>query len=635
MSQATVSVRFDGRSFDVPADASWTQVLTAAGVDDPAAVLAVEVEGRPVDLSATVTPDAEARSLTFADEAGLDTFRHSSAHLMAQALLRLFPDAKPTIGPVVEEGFYYDFAAKPFTPEDLQRIEAEMARIVAEDLPVQRVELTREQALEMFADNPFKVEMIRELPEGAISAYRQGDFIDLCRGPHVPRTSAIKAFKLTKVAGAYWRGDQRNPQLQRVYGISFPDAAALDDYLARMEAARERDHRRLGQEMDLFSFHEEGTGFPFWHARGMVLKNTVVDYWREVHRKYDYTEIQTPQILNQILWQMSGHWDHYQKNMYFTNIDDTPHAVKPMNCPGGLLVYKSRMHSYREFPLRVAELGLVHRHEMSGVLHGLFRVRAFTQDDAHIFCTPEQVRDEVVNVIRQVFEIYKTFGFDDVHVELSTRPEKSIGSDEMWAMAESSLQAALEGEGIDFQLNPGDGAFYGPKIDFHIRDCMGRSWQCGTIQVDFSMPDRFKATYEAEDGTRKTPVMLHRAILGSLERFIGILIEHYAGKFPVWLNPTQVKVVPVSDKFADWARQVHDALAAAAVRVEIDLRNEKLGRKIRDAQLQQVNYQLVIGGREAEAGTVAVRTRSGEDLGAMPLDAFVARVTDEMARRAQ
>lgn len=633
MSQATVSVRFDGRPLDVSADASWTQVLTAAAVDDPASVLAVEVEGRPLDLSATVTPGAEARSLTFADEAGLDTFRHSSAHLMAQAVLRLFPDAKPTIGPVVEEGFYYDFAAAPFTPEDLERIEAEMARIVAEDLPVERVELTRDQALEMFADNPFKVEMIRELPEGSISAYRQGDFIDLCRGPHVPRTSAIHAFKLTKVAGAYWRGDQQNPQLQRVYGISFPDAAALADYVARLEAARERDHRRLGQEMDLFSFHEEGTGFPFWHARGMVLKNIVVDYWREVHRKYGYTEIQTPQILNQVLWQMSGHWDHYQKNMYFTNIDETPHAVKPMNCPGGLLVYKARMHSYREFPLRVAELGLVHRHEMSGVLHGLFRVRAFTQDDAHIFCTPDQVRDEVVNVIRQVFEIYKTFGFDEVRVELSTRPEKSIGSDEMWAMAESSLQAALEGEGIDFQLNPGDGAFYGPKIDFHIRDCMGRSWQCGTIQVDFSMPDRFKATYEAEDGTRKTPVMLHRAILGSLERFIGILIEHYAGKFPVWLNPTQVKVVPVSDKFADWARHVHDTLAAAGVRVEIDLRNEKLGRKIRDAQLQQVNYQLVIGGREAEAGTVAVRTRAGEDLGAVPLDAFVARVGDEAARR--
>ncbi|HOI11818.1 MAG TPA: threonine--tRNA ligase, partial [Myxococcota bacterium] len=403
-------------------------------------------------------------------------------------VLRLFPDARPTIGPVVEEGFYYDFAATPFTPEDLERIEAEMARIVAEDLPVQRIEMTREQALAQFADNPFKVEMIRDLEEGTISAYRQGDFIDLCRGPHVPRTSAIKAFKLTKVAGAYWRGDQNRPQLQRIYGISFPDPAALADYLARLEAARERDHRRLGQEMDLFSFHDEGTGFPFWHARGMVLKNLVVDYWREVHRKYGYSEIQTPQILNQVLWQMSGHWDHYQKNMYFTNIDETPHAVKPMNCPGGLLVYKARMHSYREFPLRVAELGLVHRHEMSGVLHGLFRVRAFTQDDAHIFCTPDQVRDEVVNVIRQVFEIYRTFGFDDVHVELSTRPAKSIGSDEIWAVAEAGLQSALEGQGIAYQLNPGDGAFYGPKIDFHIRDCMGRSWQCGTIQVDFSMP---------------------------------------------------------------------------------------------------------------------------------------------------
>ncbi len=385
--------------------------------------------------------------------------------------------------------------------------------------------------------------------------------------------------------------------------------------------------------MDLFSFHEEGTGFPFWHAKGMVLKNTVVDYWRQVHHKYGYTEIQTPQILNQVLWQMSGHWDHYQKNMYFTNIDDTPHAVKPMNCPGGLLVYKAKMHSYREFPLRVAELGLVHRHELSGVLHGLFRVRAFTQDDAHIFCTPEQVKDEVVNVIRQVFEIYETFGFSDVHVELSTRPEKSIGSDEIWQIAEAGLQNALESQDISYQLNPGDGAFYGPKIDFHIRDCMGRSWQCGTIQVDFSMPERFKATYEAADGTRKTPVMIHRAILGSLERFIGILIEHYGGKFPLWLNPNQVKVVPVSDKFLDWAQTVTDALAKAGIRADLDSRKENLGRKIRDAQLQQYGYQLVIGGREAESGSVSVRLRSGEDLGAMPLDEFVNRVVTEVANR--
>ncbi|HHW97194.1 MAG: threonine--tRNA ligase [Myxococcota bacterium] len=630
-----VSVEINNQRFDVQSDSSWAQVIAdhLGNSLDTSSILAVEVGDHRYDLMATVIPNASAKTLTFADEGGLDTFRHSSAHLMAQAVLRLFPDAKPTIGPVVEEGFYYDFGAQPFTPEDLQRIEAEMAKIVAENLPIRRIELPKEQALAQFADNPFKVEMIQELEEGTISAYQQGDFIDLCRGPHVPSTSFIKAFKLTKVAGAYWRGDINRPQLQRIYGISFPTAEELDDYLAKLQAAKERDHRRLGQEMDLFSFHEEGTGFPFWHAKGMVLKNTVVDYWRQVHHKYGYTEIQTPQILNQVLWQMSGHWDHYQKNMYFTNIDDTPHAVKPMNCPGGLLVYKAKMHSYREFPLRVAELGLVHRHELSGVLHGLFRVRAFTQDDAHIFCTPEQVKDEVVNVIRQVFEIYETFGFSDVHVELSTRPEKSIGSDEIWQIAEAGLQNALESQDISYQLNPGDGAFYGPKIDFHIRDCMGRSWQCGTIQVDFSMPERFKATYEAADGTRKTPVMIHRAILGSLERFIGILIEHYGGKFPLWLNPNQVKVVPVSDKFLDWAQTVTDALAKAGIRADLDSRKENLGRKIRDAQLQQYGYQLVIGGREAESGSVSVRLRSGEDLGAMPLDEFVNRVVTEVANR--
>ncbi len=635
MSDGMVPVKVQGvGDVQVPQGADFAAVLAAAGRGGDATVLAVSVDGVARDLSATVAGPCTVAFLAFEDEAGLEVFRHSTAHLMAHAVQRLFPAARPTIGPVVEEGFYYDFASTPFTPEDLEKIEVEMRKIAAENLPVSRVEMTRDEALAAFADNKFKVEMIRDLPEGSISAYRQGDFIDLCRGPHVPRTGVLAAVKLTKVAGAYWRADQRNEQLQRIYGVSFPDAARLEAHLKAIEEAKERDHRKIGQEMDLFSFHDEGTGFPFWHAKGMLLRNAVVEYWREVHRKYQYNEILTPAILNMSLWQTSGHYDHYRKNMYVTQIDDTPHAIKPMNCPGGLLVYKSRLHSYREFPLRVAELGAVHRHELSGVLHGLFRVRSFTQDDAHIFCTPEQVEAAVVETIGLVFEIYKTFGFDEVHVELSTRPlEGSIGSDEVWKIAEDGLAAALVHRGIDYQLNPGDGAFYGPKIDFHVKDCMGRSWQCGTIQVDFSMPMRFGATYEAEDGTRKVPVMIHRAILGSLERFIGILIENCAGKFPLWLNPTQVKVLPVGDKFADYAKKVQETLLAAGLRSEVDLRNEKLGKKVRDAQVQHVNYQLVCGGREAENGTVAVRTRSGEDLGAIPLADLVARLKDECARR--
>ena len=644
MAEVSIGVMVDGLGggpvkVDVPPQSNFFEVLKAlkaAGHAKGLNALAELVDGDAVDLVATV-PGSSAvpvRFLTFDDAAGQEVFRHSTAHLLAHAVSRLFPDVLPTIGPVVEEGFYYDFAATPFTPEDLERLEVEMRKIVAEDLPVQRLEMTRDEALVAFASNRFKVQMIREFEDGSITAYRQGDFIDLCRGPHVPRTRMLKSFKLTKVAGAYWRGDQKNEQLQRIYGISFPDAARLEAHLKALDEARERDHRKIGQEMDLFSFHDEGTGFPFWHARGMVLRNTVVEYWREVHRKYLYNEILTPAILNMSLWQTSGHYDHYRKNMYVTQIDEVDHAVKPMNCPGGLLVYKSRLHSYREFPLRVAELGAVHRHELSGVLHGLFRVRSFTQDDAHIFCTPEQVEASVVETIRLVFEIYRTFGFTDVHVELSTRPlQGSIGSDEVWRVAEAGLEAALKSQDIDYKLNPGDGAFYGPKIDFHVKDCMGRSWQCGTIQVDFSMPDRFHATYEAEDGTRKIPVMIHRAILGSLERFIGILIENFAGKFPLWLNPTQVKVLPIGDKFSDYAKQVGDELVRAGLRAEVDLRNEKLGKKIRDAQMQHVNYQLVCGAREAETGTVAVRMRSGEDLGALPLAEVIARLKDENDRR--
>lgn len=619
----------------VPEGSTYLDVLTAAGLDDPSRFIAVAVDDRPLDITSKVSPGASVRFLTFEDEMGLEVFRHSSAHLLAHAVVRLFPDAMPTIGPVVEEGFYYDFASRPFTQADLERIESEMAKIVAEDLPIVRIELTREEALERFANNPFKVELIKEFPEPVVTAYQQGDFVDLCRGPHVPRTGVLKAFKLTKVAGAYWRANPKNPQLQRIYGISFPDRERLDDYLRQIELARERDHRRIGQEMDLFSFHEEGHGFPFWHAKGMVLRKVIVDYWQEVHRRYGYVEIQTPIILNQVLWQMSGHYDHYRKHMYFTTIDDVPHAIKPMNCPGGLLVYKTRLHSYKEFPLKVAELGLVHRHELSGVLHGLFRVRAFTQDDAHIFCEPDQVRAVVAEVIELVFEMYKTFGFEHVDVELSTRPkEGSIGSDEVWAIAEAGLHEALRSRGIPYKVNEGEGAFYGPKIDFHIRDCMGRSWQCGTIQVDFSMPERFGATYEARDGTRKVPVMVHRAILGSLERFIGILLEHYGGKLPLWLNPEQVRVLPVSDRFASYAMQVRDRLQQGGIRAEADLRPETLARKVRDAQLAKVNYQVIVGAREQEAGAVSVRSRKNENLGFMSFDTFFERVRQEAETKA-
>ncbi len=633
MSQAITVIVEGCGPITLPAGSDYRAVLAATPISNASAVLAAHVEDATVDLTSPARDQAHVTFVRFDDDAGIDVFRHSSAHLMAHAVISLFPDAKPTIGPVVEEGFYYDFGARPFTPEDLTRIEVRMAELVAANIPVQRVEVSKAEALAMFADNPFKVELIQDLPDGTISIYRQGEFADLCRGPHVPSTGVLKAFKLTKVAGAYWRGDQEREQLQRIYGISFPDQAQLDDYLKRMEEARERDHRKIGQDMELFSFHEEGQGFPFWHANGMVLRNAVVDYWRDAHRRHGYVEIQTPSILDVGLWKRSGHYDHYRENMYFTTIDEMTHAVKPMNCPGGLLVYKNRMHSYREFPMRVAELGAVHRHERSGVLHGLFRVRAFTQDDAHIFCTPAQVEEEVGGVIDLVHEIYNTFGFTDVAIELSTRPEKSIGTDDMWNNAEGALKAALEHRHIQYALNPGDGAFYGPKIDFHVRDCMGRSWQCGTIQVDFSMPERFGATYEAEDGTRKCPVMLHRAILGSLERFIGILIEHYAGKFPLFLAPEQARVLPVSDKFNDYASQVNDTLRAAGLRSTVDLRPEKLGKKIRDAQLAHVNYQLVIGGREETDHTVSIRTRGNENLGALPVSDLVARMKTEVDGR--
>jgi len=599
------------------------------------AAVAVVVDNQLQDLTRPLAGDAQVRILTFRDPEGRDVFMHSAAHVLAQAVTDIFPDAKPTIGPPVDEGFYYDFDHAPFTEEDLARIEARMKELARAKLPIERVEMTRDEALEAFAANPYKVEMIEDLEDVGVTAYRQGDFVDLCRGPHVPTTGRLKAVKVLKVAGAYWRGDAEKQQLQRIYAIAFPDKKQLRQHLHLLEEAKKRDHRRIGRELDLFSFQAVGPGFPFWHDNGMRLRETIVEYWRMLHRRDGYQEISTPIALDESLWHTSGHADYYRENMYFADIEERSFVIKPMNCPGGVLVYKDRRRSYRELPLRIAELGLVHRHEMSGVLHGLFRVRSFTQDDAHIYCTEDQLEDEVVGVVDLVLEIYRTFGFDDVEVELSTRPEKRIGADAVWDLAETTLAAALKRLDLDYKVNEGDGAFYGPKIDFHIRDCMNRSWQCGTVQVDFSLPseERFNMTYEGADGRRHQPVMVHRAILGSLERFVGILIEHYAGKFPLWLSPRQARVIPVSDAFLEYGREVTDRLRAAGIVAELDQRNETVGKKIREAQLDRVNYQLVVGEREVEAGTVAVRTRGNEQLGALPVDDLLARCLDEIRER--
>jgi threonyl-tRNA synthetase len=631
-----IKIKIEGMGImEFPEKSRAIDVLKKISPEKEDSVIACEINGSAKDLSAEIPENASLKFLTFDDEAGMVIFRHSTAHLLAHAVVTLFPDARPTIGPVVEEGFYYDFSFRPFTAPELDDIEKKMCEIRDRSLPVERIEISMEQARKMFAGNKFKLEMIEEMGETGITAYRQGDFMDLCRGPHVPNTKSLKSFKLFKLAGAYWRGDSKREQLQRIYGISFTDDEKLSEYFKRMEEAKNRDHRRIGTEMELFSFHEEGQGFPFWHPKGTVLFNTVVEYWREAHRKAGYVEIRTPQILNRNLWERSGHYGHYLKNMYFTMIDETEHAVKPMNCPGGLLVYRNRIHSYREFPLKMAELGLVHRHELSGVLHGLFRVRAFTQDDAHIFCMPSQLKDEIIGVMNLLFEIYSTFGFKDVHIELSTRPESSIGSDEQWHASEESLGNALKEKDVAYKLNPGDGAFYGPKIDFHIKDCMGRLWQCGTIQVDFSMPERFDAVYEGHDGARHTPVMVHRAILGSIERFIGIITEHYAGKFPLWLNPSQIKILPISENQHEYSEKIMQKMKDQNLRVYADYRNETLNRKVREAQLERYNYQCIVGAREVEAGTVSVRTRKNENLGSMPVEDFINKCLDEIAARTE
>ncbi len=591
------------------------------------AAVAGELDGRAADLDTIVGKGEHTLNiLTMDSDEGISVYRHTTAHVLAQAVKRLFPQARLAIGPSIENGFYYDFDVdKPFTTEDLEAIEGEMKKIVKEDLKLERFELSREDAIALMKqrNEPYKVELIEDLDQDAvISFYKQGDFVDLCAGPHLSSTGRIKAMKLLNVAGAYWRGDENNKMLQRIYGTSFNKKSLLDEYLKRLEEAKKRDHRKLGKELDLFSIHDEGPGFPFFHPKGMVLRNQLEDFWRKEHAKRGYQEIRTPIILNRELWIRSGHWDHYKENMYFTQIDDMEYAVKPMNCPGSLILYKRKMHSYRDLPIRMGELGLVHRHELSGALHGLMRVRNFTQDDAHIFMTPDQIRDEIFGVIELVDYVYGVFGFK-YHVELSTRPEKSMGSDEDWEMATNALEEALKARNMDYKVNEGDGAFYGPKIDFHLEDCLGRTWQCGTIQLDFQMPERFELSYIGQDGEKHRPVMIHRVVFGSIERFIAILTEHYGGAFPVWLSPVQVKMLSITDRSNDYIKKLEERFKEAGFRVETDLRNEKIGYKIREAQMEKVPYMLVIGDKEVENQKVAVRLRKGIDGGVMDVEEFV------------
>ncbi len=568
----------------------------------------------------------------------LRVVRHTASHVLAQAVKRLYPETKLAIGPAIDDGFYYDFDREGgFTPEDLEKLEAEMSKIIKENLPIKPFVLPRDEAIALMKekDEPYKVELIEDLPEGeTISFYKQGEFTDLCAGPHILYTKGVKAFKLTSIAGAYWRGSEKNKMLTRIYGTAFLNKADLEAYLTMMEEAKKRDHRKLGKELGLFMFAEEGPGFPFFLPKGMTLKNTLIDYWREIHQRDGYQEVSTPVILSRKLWETSGHWDHYKDNMYTTVIDGEDYAIKPMNCPGGMLVYKSQPRSYRDLPLRIGELGLVHRHEKSGQLHGLMRVRCLTQDDAHIFMKQDLITDEIKGVTKLINEVYSQFGFE-YFVELSTRPENSMGSDEDWEMATNGLRKALEEMNLKYIVNEGDGAFYGPKIDFHLRDSIGRTWQCGTIQLDFQLPQRFEAEYVAEDGSKKRPIMIHRVCFGSIERFIGILIEHYAGKFPVWLAPVQVKVIPVSEKSMDYCRGVYEKLRSAGIRAELDQKDEKVGYKIRQAQLEKVPYMLVLGEKEAAEGAITVRSRDKGDLGAAQLDSFMAEVKKQIETRAK
>ena len=599
-------------------------------------VLAANVNGELTDLREELVDGSEVAFLTFEEDGGKHTLRHTASHILAQAVKRLWPEAKLAIGPAIDKGFYYDIDMEhTLTPEDLGKIEKEMSRIVKENLPITKSVMSRQEAIEFFKskNEDYKVELIQDLPEDAIiSCYSQGDFIDLCAGPHVASTGKVKAFKLQSIAGAYWRGDEKNKMLQRIYGTAFEKKEELDAYLHMLEEAAKRDHRKLGKELGLFVIKEEGPGFPFFLPKGMALRNELENFWREVHHDFEYDEIRTPIILNKQLWETSGHWDHYRENMYTTIIDDEEYAIKPMNCPGGILVYQNEMHSYRDLPLRYAELGLVHRHELSGALHGLFRVRAFTQDDAHVFMLPEQMQSELMKVIELFDRIYSQFGLK-YHVELSTKPDNAMGDDAIWEAATEALRNAIEAKGIDYVINPGDGAFYGPKLDYHIEDSLGRTWQCGTIQLDMNLPERFNVEYIGEDGQKHRPIMIHRACFGSMERFIGILTEHYAGAFPTWMAPVQVKVLPISEKHVEYANQLAKQMRHDYVRVEVDDRSEKIGYKIRQAQMEKVPYMLVVGDKEMEDNSVNVRKHGGDELGTVPFDEFFNSIKIEIKER--
>lgn len=599
-------------------------------------VLAANVNGELTDLREELVDGSEVAFLTFEDEGGKHTLRHTASHILAQAVKRLWPEAKLAIGPAIDKGFYYDIDMEhTLTPEDLGKIEKEMSRIVKENLPITKSIMPRQEAIEFFKskNEDYKVELIQDLPEDAIiSCYSQGDFIDLCAGPHVASTGKVKAFKLQSIAGAYWRGDEKNKMLQRIYGTAFEKKEELDAYLHLLEEAAKRDHRKLGKELGLFVIKEEGPGFPFFLPKGMALRNELENFWREVHHDFDYEEIRTPIILSKHLWETSGHWDHYRENMYTTIIDDEEYAIKPMNCPGGILVYQNEMHSYRDFPLRYAELGLVHRHELSGALHGLFRVRAFTQDDAHVFMLPSQMQSELMKVIELFDRIYSQFGLK-YHVELSTKPDNAMGDDAIWEAATEALRNAIEAKGIPYVINPGDGAFYGPKLDYHIEDSLGRTWQCGTIQLDMNLPERFQIEYIGEDGQKHRPIMIHRACFGSMERFIGILTEHYAGAFPTWMAPVQVKILPISEKHVEYAKELAKQMHRDYVRVEVDDRSEKIGYKIRQAQMAKVPYMLVVGDKEVEEGTVNVRKHGGDELGSVPFEEFFNSIKIEIKER--
>jgi len=627
----------DGSAKEFQSGVTAAEVAESIGPRLARSAVAARVDGKLVDLSEPITRDAAIEIVTDTTDDGLDVLRHTASHIMAQAVQRLFPGVKLAIGPTIDDGFYYDFAFPAgFTNDDLERVEAEMQKIIDEDIPIERIVVEREEAIRMAKESgqPYKVELMEDLPdESHFSLYRQGEFIDLCRGPHLPSTGKVKAYKLLSTAGAYWRGDSNRAMLTRIYGTAFPNAKQLKQHLAMLEEARKRDHRKLGRELELFSFHEEAPASVFWHPKGVVVWNELMAYWRRLHRKWGYQEVKTPIVLKRVLWERSGHWDHYKENMYFTEVDEEPYAMKPMNCPGAALIYKTAVHSYREFPLRYAEVGMCHRLEKSGVVHGLARLRQFTQDDAHIFMRPDQVTEEVTSIVRLIDTVYSTFGFT-YRVELSTRPESSVGTDEQWEQATTGLENAIKANNLDYKINEGDGAFYGPKIDFHVKDAIGRSWQCATIQLDLAMlPERFDLTYIGEDGREHRPVVIHRVIFGSIERFIGILIENYAGALPVWLSPVQVTVMPITDAHVAYAGRVHEALTEAGIRSEADLRNEKIGAKIRNATLAKVPYMLIVGDREVEQNTVSVRVRQKGDVGSMPLPDFLDRIASEIRNR--